>query len=225
MTNSLIPVGYVTPKGQDIFPTTGPHLDVRVMKDGKYINPGTIRSLLTRLKVGEKNTPLWSQSGNEWKPSFPITSGFGARSAPAAGASTFHPAHDYGVAEKTKLAWEGPGTFTPGKGYGEIKTTGTGGEEYVIKLLHTMGGKAGGVSAQAQTQQPTTQQAGLTPGTTTYNIYMGAPATSESPVSFLKRYSQNMFDPRALFESMLPTPSNDTVSQIQNLLSSSPQYV
>ena len=50
---SELSAGYVTPAGQDVFPSTGPHLDVRVSKDGKYVDPGTIRSLLTRLKVGK----------------------------------------------------------------------------------------------------------------------------------------------------------------------------
>ena len=47
---SLIDVGYVSPLNEDVLPSTGAHLDVRVRKDGKYINPETIRSLLTRLK-------------------------------------------------------------------------------------------------------------------------------------------------------------------------------
>ena len=93
---SMLDVGYVAAPGEDIFPTTGPHLDVRVLKDGKYIDPGTIRSLLTRLKVGKERKPLWQQQGEEWKPGFTITSPFGKRTAPTAGASTQHMGQDYG---------------------------------------------------------------------------------------------------------------------------------
>jgi len=41
----LIPVGVIANPGEDIFPTTGPHLDVRVKKGGKYINPMTARTV------------------------------------------------------------------------------------------------------------------------------------------------------------------------------------
>ena len=132
---SLIDVGYVSPLNEDVLPSTGAHLDVRVRKDGKYINPETIRSLLTRLKVGKERTPLWQQQGEQWKSTAPITSGYGPRTAPVAGASTYHPAHDYGVGAGTPLAWEGPGTFTPGKGYGTIKTTDAQGTPYEINSL------------------------------------------------------------------------------------------
>jgi hypothetical protein len=145
---TITDVGYVTPAGQDVLPSTGPHLDVRVLKDGKYIDPGTIRSLLTRLKVGKERTPLWQQEGEQWRATFPITSGYGQRTAPTKGASTFHQAHDYGVAGGTQLSWEGPGSFTPGSGYGTIQTTDPQGNPYEIRLLHTKGGKQTNVSGE-----------------------------------------------------------------------------
>ena len=85
----LIDAGYVARPEEDVFATTGAHLDVRVLKDGKYINPETIRSLLTRLKIGKERKPLWQQQGSTWKPAAPITSGFGPRVAPTA--FTFSP--------------------------------------------------------------------------------------------------------------------------------------
>lgn len=145
---SLTDVGYVAPAGQDVLPTTGPHLDVRVLKDGKYIDPSTIRSLLTRLKVGKERKSLWQQEGDQWRSTFPITSGYGQRTAPTKGASTFHQAHDYGVPGGTPLAWEGPGSFTPGKGYGTIQTTDAQGNPYEIRLLHTKGGKQAETSGE-----------------------------------------------------------------------------
>jgi hypothetical protein len=164
-------VGYVAKPGEDIFPTTGPHLDVRVLKDGQYINPATWRSGLQRLKIGKSRTPLYKQEGSSWMTPYQITSGFGPRKAPTAGASTDHKGIDYGIAGGEQLFWEGPGTFKPGSGYGSITTP----EGYEVRLLHTKGGKETTVGGQPQTQQiakaPPQQQ---TPGgePITYNVYM-----------------------------------------------------
>lgn len=161
-TQAYLDVGYVAKPGEDIFPTTGPHLDVRVLKDGQYIDPGTIRSLLTRLKVGKERKPLWQQQGEQWNPAYTITSGYGKRAAPTKGASTYHLGQDYGIAGGTPLAWEGPGTFTPGRGYGSIKTTDAQGTPYEIRLLHTIGGKKGEQAATQPTITQTPQQQGDT---------------------------------------------------------------
>jgi hypothetical protein len=142
-------VGYVAKPGEDIFPTTGPHLDVRVLKDGQYINPATWRSGLQRLKIGKSRTPLYKQEGSSWMTPYQITSGFGPRKAPTAGASTDHKGIDYGIAGGEQLFWEGPGTFKPGSGYGSITTP----EGYEVRLLHTKGGKETTVGGQPQTQQ------------------------------------------------------------------------
>lgn len=208
---SQLDVGYVAAPGEDIFPTTGPHLDVRVLKDGKYIDPGTIRSLLTRLKVGKERKPLWQQQGEEWKPSFTITSPFGKRTAPTAGASTQHMGQDYAIGAKTPLIWEGPGTFTPGKGYGTIKTTDIEGKPYEIRLLHTKGGKPSESVAQASPQAPTQT---IAPGGDTYIYVMGGGKKREEDpgADFLSSYIQDslfsqqpqiksMIDPAALLTS------------------------
>lgn len=189
---SLTDVGYVAPAGQDVLPSTGPHLDVRVLKDGKYIDPGTIRSLLTRLKVGKERQSLWQQTGDEWKSSFPITSGYGKRSAPTAGASTFHEAHDYGVPGGTQLAWEGPGTFTPGKGYGSIQTTDPQGNPYEIRLLHTKGGKQSEVKGDvASDAMPESVRKGNT------FIYLTRPTgTSDDATNFLNYFIQSALTPK-----------------------------
>jgi hypothetical protein len=184
--------GYVAQPGED-FASTGAHLDVRVLKDNKYINPETIRSLLTRLKVGKERTPLWQQQGTTWKPAAPVTSGFGPRVAPTAGASTYHPAQDYGLSAGTPLAWEGPGTFIPGKGYGTIKTTDPQGNPYEIKLLHTKGGKPSEVASTAQAAAPAA--AAATAGNI-YNIYFQSKKKEDedmtsllpNPADFLTEY-------------------------------------
>jgi hypothetical protein len=205
--------GYVTPAGQDVFPSTGPHLDVRVSKDGKYVDPGTIRSLLTRLKVGKEKTPLWQQKGEQWSPGFQITSGYGPRKAPTKGASTYHPAHDYAVAGGTPLTWEGPGTFTPGKGYGVIKTTDAQGTPYEIKLLHTKGGKPSEVTAQTPSQPTAKTQTGDT------YIYLpgGAQKPAESADDFLANYMQRMLMPAPQVAS-----SFDPVSMLTQAFAQAP---
>lgn len=211
--SSLTDVGYVTPAGQDIFPTTGPHLDVRVLKDGKYVDPGTIRSLLTRLKVGKERKPLWEQKGDGWSPSYTITSPFGKRVAPTKGASTQHMGQDYGISGGTPLAWEGPGSFTPGKGYGTIKTTDPQGSPYEIRLLHTKGGKP------TEASQPSIQQPSLPPGDT--YIVLGGGKRNVSPESFLTSYlQQSLGAPAPEVRSMI-----DPVSMLTQAFSQTPNYL
>lgn len=197
----LLDVGYVAPPGED-FASTGPHLDVRVLKDGKYINPETIRSLLTNLKVGKERTPLWQQQGTGWKSAAPITSGFGPRVAPAPGASTYHPAQDYGLSAGTPLAWAGTGTFTPNKGYGTIQTTDTQGTPYEIRLLHTKGGKQAELTGQPTGGQQQTQQQ---PRGNTYIIVPDSSTKDSGGQDFLANYLQNMMRPPQLRSSIDPT--------------------
>jgi hypothetical protein len=201
---SLLDVGYVAKPGED-FASTGPHLDVRVLKDGKYIDPGTIRSLLTRLKVGKERTPLWQQQGSEWKPSAPITSGFGSRVAPAPGASTYHPAHDYGLGAGTPLAWEGAGTFTPGKGYGTIQTVDTQGNPYEIRLLHTKGGKQAELAGQPVAAQPQQQVQQQQPKGNTYIVVPASSTKEGGSQDFLANYLQNIMQTPQLKPSINPT--------------------
>jgi hypothetical protein len=215
---SGLDVGYVAPAGQDVLPTTGPHLDVRVLKEGKYIDPGTIRSLLTKLKVGKDKKPLWQQKGEQWSPTFQITSGFGARKAPVAGASTYHLAHDYGIGGGTPLTWEGAGTFEPGKGYGTIKTTDEQGTPYEIKLLHTKGGKASTASAAPTTPpQETVTKSGDT--------YIFVPGNRKGKAStsddFLASYMQQMLTGN----TTQIQSSFDPVSMLTQAFSQTPNYL
>lgn len=125
-------VGRIADPSEDIFPTTGAHLDVRVMTpEGQYINPETARSLLQHLRVGGK--PLYQQQGGDWLATQPVTSGFGPRRAPVAGASTLHNGIDYGVAAQTPLEWTGGGQYSFDGGIGRIIL----GDGTTVKLLHT----------------------------------------------------------------------------------------
>ena len=212
----LIDAGYVARPEEDVFATTGAHLDVRVLKDGKYINPETIRSLLTRLKVGKERKPLWQQQGSTWKPAAPITSGFGPRVAPTAGASTYHPAHDYGVGAGTPLAWEGPGTFTTNRGYGSIKTTDAQGTPYEIKLLHTKGGKP---SAVAPAAQQATLAAPVAPASTSagniYNFYLQGKKKEDEDIASL------LPNPTDFLTGYINKPSINPLSALQAAFNSS----
>jgi hypothetical protein len=208
-----LPVGYVARTGEDIFPTTGEHLDVRVLKEGKYVDPGTIRSLLTRLKVGKDQKALWSQQGEQWKSAFPITSPFGKRTAPTAGASTQHLGQDYAIAGGTPLTWEGPGTYTPQKGYGVIKTTDVQGTPYEIRLLHTKTGQKSEVQPVPEAKETPQQRVGDT------YIIMPTPKPGQAydPYEHLSRFigQSNMrpqFQPQQLFDpvSMLTQAATQT---------------
>ena len=185
-------VGRIATTAEDIYPTTAPHLHVQVLKDGQSIDPGTIRSLLTRLKVDKDRKALWQQQGEQWNPAYPITSGYGKRVAPTKDATTFHAAHDYGIKAGVPLAWEGPGTFTPGRGYGSIKTTDAQGTPYEIRLLHTVGGKQGEQTAmQQQPIQPSTPQ--KTQQGDTYIILPGIGETQKQGTNdFLTAYAQQL---------------------------------
>jgi murein DD-endopeptidase MepM/ murein hydrolase activator NlpD len=132
-TSGPIRLGRISSPGEDPLPSTGPHLDVRIQKpDGTYINPATARSMLTNLRVGGK--PLYSQQGGEWVPSFPVTSGYGPRTAPTAGASTYHRGLDFGVPAGTPIEWHGtPGRFSYAGGIGTLELP----DGYRIKTLHT----------------------------------------------------------------------------------------
>jgi len=178
----IIYAGSVAKSGEDVLPSTGPHLDVRVLKDGQYIDPATWRSGLQRLKVGKGKTPLYQQKEGQFAASFPVTSGYGPRTAPTRGASTDHKGIDFGVAGGEQLFWEGPGTFKPGRGYGSIMTP----EGYEVRLLHTKGGQETATAGQPQTQPAQQQQAPMQPNVTIVDLR----GKKETPKNFLESYKE-----------------------------------
>lgn len=196
----ILSAGYVARPGEDIFPTTGPHLDVRVKKGGQYIDPTTWRSGLQNLVIGESKVPLFQQTKDGFKPSFPITSPFGNRVAPTAGASTFHRGVDFGVPGGTPLYWKGAGAFKPGRGLGTIQTP----EGYEIELLHTKGGKAGSLEGAPKMMEqtvPTVQAAntqGQVPSQQPINLVIDLvedqPEQKITPDQMLKNYIVERFN-------------------------------
>lgn len=127
-------IGRIAKPEEDVFPTTGPHLDVRIQRpDGSYINPEEGRSMLTEVQVGGK--PLFSQGADGgWSPAAPITSRYGPRAAPAPGASTYHRGLDLGVGAGTELTYTGAGEITREHGMYVIKRP----DGHRLKLLHTV---------------------------------------------------------------------------------------
>lgn len=130
-SGDLIDAGRVIDFRRDPLPSTGDHLDVRVVgPDGKYRNPANEQALLSRLLVGEN--PLYVDG----RSAFPLTSGFGPRNIGIG--SRNHRGADYAVPAGTPLRWRGGGRFTRQNGYGLVETMHNG-EPFQIKLLHTTG--------------------------------------------------------------------------------------
>lgn len=136
-------LGKVSAPGQDPLPSTGPHLDVRVQRpDGQYVDPMSARSLLANLRAGGK--PLFEQRDGDYVSSFPVTSGYGPRSAPTAGASTWHKGVDLGIAAGTPIEWHGaPGRYSHSGGIGVLELPDDPSNPWAghrVKVLHTMAG-------------------------------------------------------------------------------------
>ncbi len=155
----LIPVGSIVDPRKDVFPSTGAHLDVRVIPQfgpnkGKKIDPKTARSLLQNVLVGPNKTPLVQQQGSDWKWNFPVTSGYGPRKAPTAGASTYHQGIDIPLGAGTPLTFKGHGTYRPDRGFGSLTTTDAQGNPYELRFLHTEPGKAASVGSSTVPSAP-----------------------------------------------------------------------
>jgi hypothetical protein len=110
------------------------------------------------------------------------------------------------------LAWEGAGTFTPGKGYGSIQTADTQGNPYEIRLLHTKGGKQSALAGQSvatqpqQAQQmPQGQQVVQQPKGNTYIVIPDSSGKENKSQDFLANYLQNMMQTPQLKPSVNPT--------------------
>jgi muramidase (phage lysozyme)/murein DD-endopeptidase MepM/ murein hydrolase activator NlpD len=127
-----IGVGRIADPSEDVFPTTGAHLDVRILTpDGQYIDPMTAPDTLQHLRIGGK--PLFAQQNGSWLPTRTLTSGFGPRRAPTAGASTMHRGADFAADSRTPLEWTGGGQYSFEGGIGRIRLA----DGRTVKLLHT----------------------------------------------------------------------------------------
>jgi hypothetical protein len=208
---SIFDVGSIAQPGAD-FASTGPHLHVSVQDPGgKTLDPTTARSfLLSRILVGKNKTPLYSKSGENWQSAYQVTSPFGQRSAPTAGASTDHQGTDFGIPQGQRLGWlANPGdVYTPNQGYGTIQTTDPQGKPYTVKLLHTVPGAAAG--------KPT-QQGQQLPAGNIYNFYFG---------NKLAKNEQDPYDISKFLNNYINTslPTFDSVGLVNAALNASPNY-
>ena len=155
----LIPLGAVVDPSKDVFATTGAHLDVRVIpqfgaQKGKKIDPRTAKTLLQNVLVGADKRPLVQQVGKDWKFNFPVTSEFGQRNAPTAGASTYHEGIDIGLGAGTPLAYKGYGSYRPDNGFGALNVADAQGNPYELRFLHTAPGKAASVGSSTAPSAP-----------------------------------------------------------------------
>jgi hypothetical protein len=118
-----------------------------VLQKGKKIDPRTAKTLLQNVLVGKDQIPLVQQQGQDWKWNFPVTSEYGKRAAPTAGASTFHQGIDIALSAGTPLAYKGYGTYRPDAGFGSLQTTDAQGNPYEIRFLHTEPGQKAAVGS------------------------------------------------------------------------------
>jgi len=156
----LIPVGALVDPKADVFPSTAAHLDVRVIprfgpQQGKRIDPRSARTLLQNVLVGPNKTPIVQQVGGNWQWNYPVTSEFGPRKAPTAGASTYHEGIDIGgLPAGTPVTYKGYGTYQPDRGFGTVKTTDPQGQPYDIQFLHIKPGGATSVGSNIAPSAP-----------------------------------------------------------------------
>ena len=137
---------------------TGPHahLYVKDLATNQYINPSTIRSPLMGLRVGEGEIPAFIKDASgkivvNPQSGIQVTSGFGGRSAPTAGASTFHQGEDLALPAGTQLKYVGEGSYTPlanQGGFGNLGTFKTGDNKYEIGFGH-LASLGGATTSQA----------------------------------------------------------------------------
>jgi len=185
---ALIPAGFIVDPSKDIFPTTGAHLDPRIIPQfgpnkGKPINPRSAKFLLQNLMLGD--TPVVEQRGGNWQFNFPVTSEFGQRKAPTPGASTFHQGIDIAAPAGTAIKYRGYGSYKPGQGLGTISTTDPEGNPYDIQLLHTTPGKATEVAANT-TAPPTSDTSSRTEDILKAFLYGAQIGKNEKPEKTFK---------------------------------------
>jgi len=203
----LIPAGFIVDPSKDIFPTTGAHLDPRVIPQfgpnkGKPINPRSAKFLLQNLMLGD--TPVVEQKGGNWQFNFPVTSEFGQRKAPTPGASTFHQGIDIAAPAGTAIKYKGFGSYKPGQGLGTISTTDSQGNPYDIQLLHTTPGKTAEVAANT-TALPTGDTSSRTEDILKAFLYGAQIRKDEKPEKTLQQELKEQLVGSLLSQALNPT--------------------
>ena len=125
---------------------TGPHIHqyVKDLRTGQYLRPEELQSPLLDVRVGPREVPLYikDQQGKivlNPASGATITSEFGARNAPTAGASTFHQGRDIALPYGTAVKYVGAGNYFPKtgvQGFGNLGTIITPDQKYEIGFGH-----------------------------------------------------------------------------------------
>ena len=150
---SYLSVGSIIDPSRDPNPSSGPHLDVRIIplygeNKGQRVDPSTKQHILDRIYVGEGDNRRGLSS-------YTLTSGYGPRDTGIPGASKFHKGHDYGIDIGQQISvLDGEGFFSQnGVGVASIKDA--DGNPYEIEFYHT--------DPAGSTMDPTPMPGGGTP--------------------------------------------------------------
>jgi hypothetical protein len=218
--------------------STGPHIHqyVKDLKTGNYIDPRTLQSPLLNVRIGEQEVPLAIKDASgkiTFNPAAgaTITSEYGTRSAPTAGASSFHQGRDIALAQGTPVKYVGAGTFTPQtgvQGFGNLGTITTPDQRYEIGFGHMSSlGKpfsaSGGISANAEnpsavnyanSQQRTNDLLEAFMYGTQYNR-----ENTSSPQSFLDQAKMQIAQSLLAPKTFTPPPMSERLTQCNLRLS------
>ena len=127
--------------------STGPHGHVYVkdLQANKYIDPATAKSLLAGFRVGQNEIPLITKNNAgvldiNPEAGLTLTSRYGARERPTAGASSFHQGWDLAGPTGTQLKYiSDGGEYTPKAnqgGFGNLGVFTTPDKRYEIGVGH-----------------------------------------------------------------------------------------
>jgi len=183
----MLPAGVIATLEQDRFPSTNPHFDVRVRpmygdQKGQRINPSLRPELLERFRF---------QTGDQVRKlsDFPVTSPYGPRTPPIAGASSYHLGVDYGIPAGTKINYMGPGSYFSEGGVGVISTTDSQGRPYELELYHTVPGAKAGNYSNAMFNSPMNAMGGSSDNSVMLMNMMGG---SKKAPSFKDMFMSNL---------------------------------
>ena len=132
----MMPAGSVLPYQRDTLPSTGDHLDTRILvksgpNKGQRIDPMSRPDLLSKVYIGdnaENAVPLTS---------FEVTSPYGNRTPPAPGASSFHAGIDSAIASGKKIFVKDGEGFYREKSANVVPITDDDGNTFEFEFYHT----------------------------------------------------------------------------------------
>jgi|14_taG_2_1085336.scaffolds.fasta_scaffold01041_2 hypothetical protein len=132
----MMPAGSVIPYQRDTLPSTGDHLDTRILvksgpNKGQRIDPMSRPDLLSKVYIGDNAdnaVPLTS---------FEVTSPYGDRIPPAPGASSFHAGIDSAIASGKKIFVKDGQGFYREKSANVVPITDDDGNTFEFEFYHT----------------------------------------------------------------------------------------